>query len=126
MSGTDLPYCVAACLRSVRYCDSQSYSRREAAYCYDIPHSLCAVRTDLAYGATSLCAPYAMSGTDLGRPYKITHPPHASDRTQGINLRAPYAMSGTDLAHGAISLRAPCAMSCTEIAYGAMRCPVLR
>eukprot|EP00961_Rhodomonas_salina_P187443 2530558-Rhodomonas_salina.1 len=45
--------------------------------------------TDLAYGAISLRACYAMTGTDLGYGDTV--------------LRACYAMSGTDLGYGAPS-----------------------
>eukprot|EP00961_Rhodomonas_salina_P081460 1095325-Rhodomonas_salina.2 len=75
--------------------------------------------TELAYGAVSLRASYAMSGADkaygAGR-VEGGRFPLAVD--PGSSLRASYAMSSTDVAHSLVSvLRASYGISGTDVAY---------
>eukprot|EP00961_Rhodomonas_salina_P257650 3481822-Rhodomonas_salina.1 len=108
VDGTDQLYSATRCavlrkakvLSDVRYCDGLG--------CY----AVCgygATRSQARrypYHGTSLCARYAMSGTDIAM--SATDIAHAA-----ITLRARYAMSVTEIAHAAITLRACYAMSGT-------------
>eukprot|EP00961_Rhodomonas_salina_P243859 3295132-Rhodomonas_salina.9 len=85
---------------------------------------LCAVRTDLAYGAIM---PYALSSTELAsaatRPYAMSGAPLTAIPPVVPHSLSAYecpAKSGTDLAYGAIGLRMWYAICSTVLAYGTM------